>query len=227
MGNGGKTVGWGKYLGNYVTIPVYNHAKSGRSSRSFIREGRWDALIKDVKAGDFVFIEFGHNDGGGPTNEKERGSVVGEGDETVTVTLSSGETEVVHTFSWYLRQMANQVLAKKAHPVLLTQTPRKIFNNGKIEAPGRFHTYTTNLAKELAIPCIDMYNYIARQYETMGEAYLESNGYFPVDYLHSSPTGADLNARILVNAFSNCEKIPELAAVLSNEGKAVKLSCTK
>jgi len=38
MGNGGKTVGWGKYLGNYVTIPVYNHAKSGRSSRSFIRK---------------------------------------------------------------------------------------------------------------------------------------------------------------------------------------------
>ncbi|ORX86234.1 SGNH hydrolase [Anaeromyces robustus] len=227
MANSGKTVGWGKYLSNYVVSSVFNHAKSGRSARSFWREGRWTTLINSVKENDYVFIQFGHNDGGGPYHEKERGCVDGTGNETVTITLSSGEIEVVHTFPWYLRQMVNQVLAKKAHPILLTQTPRKIFNNGKIETPGRFHTYTQNVAKELGIPCIDIYNYIARQYENLGESYLVNNGWFPVDYLHTSPTGADFNAKLLVNAFSKCDKIPELVAVLNDSGKAINYSCAK
>ncbi|ORX52257.1 SGNH hydrolase [Piromyces finnis] len=226
-GGGNGTVGWGKLLSNYVTIPVYNHARAGRSTRSFMREGKWDALINDVKEGDYVFIEFGHNDGGGPYQEKERGVVDGEGDNSVTVRLSSGEMEVVHTYSWYLRTFANQVRAKKANPIILTQTPRKVFQNGRIETPGRFVTYAMNVAKQLGIPCIDMYNYIARQYESLGEGYLNQNKYFPNDNVHTSEAAADLNTRILVNAFSKCEKIPGLAAVLNDKGKAVNLICAK
>ncbi|ORY38943.1 rhamnogalacturonan acetylesterase, partial [Neocallimastix californiae] len=197
-GYGGKTVGWGKFLSNYVSIPVNNYAKSGRSTRTFWREGRWNTLINGVTEGDYVFIQFGHNDGGGPNDEKERGCVNGTGNETVTVTLKSGKKEVVHTFSWYLRQMVNQVLAKKAHPIILSQTPRKIFKKGKIEAPGRFRTDAMNVAKELGIPFIDMYNYIARQYESLGENYLVKNGWFPADYLHTSAKGADFNAKLLI-----------------------------
>ncbi|ORX86679.1 SGNH hydrolase [Anaeromyces robustus] len=223
--NGGKTVGWGKFLSNYVTCNVQNHAKSGRSARTFWREGRWTTLMNGVQAGDYVFIQFGHNDGGGPYHEKERGCVDGTGNESVTVTLKSGEKEVVHTFPWYIRQMANQVLAKKAHPILLTQTPRKIFTNGKIETPGRFHDYMIMVAKELNIPCINMFKYIARQYESLGEAYLNNNGWFPVDYLHPSPTAADFDAKLLVNAFSKCQPISELIAVLNDKGKAVNYDC--
>lgn len=216
--NNGKTVGWGKFLSDYVTCNVSNQAKSGRSARTFWREGKWNNLINGVKEGDYVFIQFGHNDGGGPTHEKERGCANGTGNETVTVTLKSGEKEVVHTFPWYIRQMANQVLAKKAHPILLTQTPHKVFKNGKIEAPNRFHDYMIMVAKELNIPCINMYKYIARQYESLGEAYLNKNNWFPVDYLHPSPVAADFDARLLVNAFSKCEPISELVAVLNDKG---------
>jgi len=223
--NGGKTVGWGKFLSNYVTCNVQNHAKSGRSARTFWREGRWTTLINSVKAGDYVFIQFGHNDGGGPTHEKERGCTNGTGNETVTVTLKSGETEVVHTFPWYIRQMANQVLAKNAHPILLTQTPRKIFTNGQIESPGRFHDYMIMVAQELNIPCINMFKYIGRQLEELGETYLDNNNWFPVDYLHPSPVAADFIAQLLVNAFSKCQPISELIAVLNDKGKAVNYNC--
>jgi rhamnogalacturonan acetylesterase len=123
--------------------------------------------------------------------------------------------------------MVNQVLAKKAHLIILSQTPRKIFKKGKIEAPGRFCTDAMNVAKELGIPFIDMYNYIARQYESLGENYLVKNGWFPADYLHTSAKGADFNAKLLINVFSNCEKIPELIAVLNNNGKAVNYKCQK
>jgi len=226
-GYNGKTVGWGKFLSNYVTATVHNHAKSGRSARSFWREGRWRDLISGVKEGDYVFIQFGHNDGGGPNHAKERGCANGSGNETVTVKLSNGETEVVHTFPWYLRQMVNQVKEKKAHPVLLTHTPRKIFNNGKIETPGRFQEFALSVAKELSIPCIDLFNYIGRQYESIGENTLNSKGWFPADYLHTSPEGADFNVQVLVNVFSNCEKIPDLISVLNDKGKSINLKCAK
>jgi len=223
--NQGKTVGWGKFLSNYVTCTVNNHAKSGRSARSFWREGRWTTLMNGVKAGDYVFIQFGHNDGGGPTHEKERGCVNGTGDETVTVQLSTGETEVVHTFPWYIRQMAKQVLNKGANPILLTQTPRKIFTNGQIEAPGRFHDYMIMVAQEMNIPCLNMNKYIGRQLETLGEQYLDSNGWFPVDYLHPSPVAADFIAKLVVNAFTNCQPIAGLIKVLNENGRAVKYDC--
>jgi len=56
--------GWGHVLGCFFTedVVVDNHAVNGRSSKSFIDEGRWDAVVKKIKKGDYVFIQFGHND---------------------------------------------------------------------------------------------------------------------------------------------------------------------
>ena len=56
--------GWGQMLPGYLSeeIRVDNHAVNGRSSKSFIDEGRWEKVISQVKKGDYVFIQFGHND---------------------------------------------------------------------------------------------------------------------------------------------------------------------
>lgn len=56
-------VGWGQYLHYSFSIPVKNYAFAGRSARSFTREGRFANITASVKAGDWVLIEFGHNDG--------------------------------------------------------------------------------------------------------------------------------------------------------------------
>lgn len=79
--NDGVTDGWGQYLGGYLTIPVVNKAIGGRSARSFTREGRFNEVAGLVKSGDYVVIEFGHNDGGG----------LGSGDNGRTPCAGSGE----------------------------------------------------------------------------------------------------------------------------------------
>lgn len=66
-GGDGVTGGWGTYLPNYVSLAVVNNAIGGRSARSFTREGRFTAMANNVKSGDYVVIEFGHNDGGSLT----------------------------------------------------------------------------------------------------------------------------------------------------------------
>src|SRR3954449_6283558 len=60
-------IGWGKPFGGLFDASkanVVNSARGGRSSRTFVTEGLWDRLIADVKTGDYVLIQFGHNDGG-------------------------------------------------------------------------------------------------------------------------------------------------------------------
>lgn len=66
-GNNDGTAGWGKYLSDYISLEIVNDAIAGRSARSFTREGRFTAIVDSVQDGDYVVIEFGHNDGGSLT----------------------------------------------------------------------------------------------------------------------------------------------------------------
>jgi len=218
--NNSKTAGWGKYLGDYFSVPVNNQAKSGQSARTFWRDGRWNALIKNVRKGDYVLIEFGHNDTGGPNTVAKKGSVVGTGNETVKV-----GNEIVHTFPWYIRQMAKQVLDKGATPVLMSNTPNFSFNKGKVPASGRFGGYMKLVAEEMKIPFIDHYNYIARQWEKLGEIGIKSKNWFPTDYKHTAPGAADFNAQMIVNA-AKCQNIKDLVSALNTKGNQVKYSCS-
>ena len=56
--------GWGQMLPQFLTGDIYleNYAVNGRSTRSFITEGRWETVLENLKKGDYVFIQFGHND---------------------------------------------------------------------------------------------------------------------------------------------------------------------
>lgn len=65
-------VGWGEYLGQYLNVSVVNDAIAGRSARSYTEEGRFDTLIDTVQCGDYVIIEFGHNDGSSGTTDNGR-----------------------------------------------------------------------------------------------------------------------------------------------------------
>src|SRR5580765_8626436 len=77
-------VGWGEQIGalfDSTRIKVDNRAIGGRSSRTFINEGRWDKILADAKAGDFVLVQMGHNDGGKPDEPtRARGSLPGIGE---------------------------------------------------------------------------------------------------------------------------------------------------
>jgi rhamnogalacturonan acetylesterase len=85
----GNTQGWGEYLRysfDASSATVSNRAIGGRSARSFTREGRFDEVGREVKAGDWVIIEFGHNDGGSLNNDNGRSDCFGAGSETCQTT---------------------------------------------------------------------------------------------------------------------------------------------
>src|SRR6187399_2559644 len=90
--------GWGQELAQFfdlTKINVVNRAIGGRSSRTFQNEGRWEKVLAEMRKGDFVLIQFGHNDVGKYDDPaaKERPSLQGEGEETVEVTKLNGTKE--------------------------------------------------------------------------------------------------------------------------------------
>src|SRR4051794_8122436 len=109
--------GWGDIVGNYFNqskINVVNWALGGRSSRTYITEGHWDRLLELLRPGDFVLMQFGHNDGG-PLNDssRARGSIRGTGDETEEIdNLVTNKHETVHSYGWYMRRYIEDTKAK-------------------------------------------------------------------------------------------------------------------
>ena len=139
--------GWGDEIAAYFdtkAINVVNHAIGGRSSRTFQNEGRWDASLEKMQKGDFVIMQFGHNDPG-PINEpppvtsatRARGTIKGNGEETKEIdNILTGKHEVVHTYGWYIRKYIRKYIrdakAKGVTPVVCSPIPHKSWKEGTI-----------------------------------------------------------------------------------------------
>jgi lysophospholipase L1-like esterase len=194
-------LGWGDHLAHYFDtsrINVANRAMAGRSSRTFIREGRWDKVLAEMKAGDYVLIQLGHNDGGGP-----RGSLKGLGEETSDITLPDGQIETVHTYGWYLRKYIADTRAKHATPILLTLTIRNIWTAGAdgkqhIERDMGYDASLRQLAADQHVVLADMGKIEADRLEALGAE--KSAQYFPKDHTHTSAEAAEQNADSVVRA---------------------------
>ena len=101
--------GWGSFMADYfdtTKISVANHAIGGRSSRTFLTEGRWDKIMSSLKKGDYIIMQFGHNDSG-PLDDtaRARGTIKGIGDDSKEVyNPIQKRQEVVYTYGWYMRK---------------------------------------------------------------------------------------------------------------------------
>jgi rhamnogalacturonan acetylesterase len=206
----GPNLGWGDHLGNYfdlTKVNVVNRAHAGRSSRSFMVEGAWDKVLAELKAGDYVMLQWGQNDGGDLGGAKPRGDLRGDGDATQDVMQSvgvlSGKVETVHTYGWYNRKYVADAQAKGATPMFLTMT---IHKSWKPDAAGtrhvsldmRFGPVMWKIAREGHLAFIDMAPVEAARMESVGEE--KAAAWFPIDYVHTSPEGAELNAQSVVIA---------------------------
>lgn len=138
---GNPEKGWGQVFPLYFKdgVRVANHAVNGRSTKSFIDEGRWAALLSEVTAGDYVFIEFGHNDS---KVESEERHAAADG-----------------AYSDNLRRFVSDVRALDATPVLLTPIVRRRFDE-----QGRFYDThegypdaVRKVAAELDVVLIDLH----------------------------------------------------------------------
>ena len=121
--------GWGDPIADAfdtAKIHVENRARGGRSSRTYQTEGLWDQVLADMKPGDFVLMQFGHNDGG-PVEGGERPRLA-EGQrrgDARSHGRPTGKKEVVHTYGWYMRKYVADARAKGATPVVLSPVPAK------------------------------------------------------------------------------------------------------
>lgn len=224
--------GWGVLLPAYFDlklINVCNCAVGGTSSRTFITRGTWDNLMNQLKAGDFVLIQFGHNDAS-PVNETEsvpasarrsRGTLPGIGEETKEIdNILTKQHEVIHTYGWYIRKMVQDVQGKGATPIILSLTVHNSWKDGKIDLGqyGVYRKWSEEVAGQVGVPFIDVTKRIADEYDRRGQTQVKL--FFPKDSVHTNPEGSDLVASIVVTGLRELKKY-SLNAFLSEKGRTV------
>ncbi len=178
--------GWGQLLPEFLDdkVSVQNHAVNGRSTKSFINEGRWTKVVEQLHKGDWVLIQFGHND------EKSQD----------TSRYAAPQT----TYRENLTRFIKEARAKGAHPVLITPVMRRKFNDkGQFEdTHGDYPAAVKAVATEQKVPLIDLHAKSRQTIEKMGVEESKklflwyTKGYFPTrkegvkDDTHFSEYGA-------------------------------------
>lgn len=218
---GGKPErGWGHVLGGFFTedIIVDNHAVNGRSSKSFIDEGRWDKVLSRIKPGDYVVIQFGHND------EKPK---------------ADRHTDPGTTFDANLERFVNESRERGATPILMNAIVRRNFlapcdqpghivaSDNQVEGDTLYDTHGAyldsprNVAKKFNVPFVDANKITHELVQGLGREeskklymWVEPNTVpavpkGSVDNTHLNIYGARVVAGLLVDAMA--EVVPALA----------------
>lgn len=218
--------GWGERLGEHfdpARINVVNRAIGGRSSRTFITERRWDEVLAAAKAGDFVLIQFGHNDGIALDDPKRpRGTIRGTGEETREIIHPhTGKPEVVHTYGWYLRKYVAGARAKGMTPILCSPIPRvpreKVAE--PLPEPSSYPMWAEAVARAEKAPFIDLHGMLLRRYVGLEPAEVKARYFCEADNTHTSPAGAAFNAAVVVEGIRQLEGC-KLAEHLRQAGEA-------
>ena len=212
-GDGGLW-GWGNFLPAYfdtTKILVRNNALGGTSSRTFRTFGLWDKVLVNIKPGDFVMMQFGHNDSS-PLNDtlRARGTIRSNGDESEEIdNLITKKHETVHSYGWYLRQFIADIKAKGATPIVLSPVPRNTWQNGKANRNDQdYGKWAAEAAKQGGAYFIDLNKIIADRYEAEGEARVRAEYFNTTDHTHTIEAGARLNAASVVQGLKEQKNIP-------------------
>ena len=141
---------WGQMITRWFTdeVAVANYAESGETATSFIAAGRLKKIVSLVKEGDYIFMEFGHND----QKEKRPGS------------------GAFYNYVYALKQFVDEARAKGVTPVFVTPTQRRSFDkNGKIqETHANYPEAMRWVAKDLDVPLIELHEMTRTFFETLG-----------------------------------------------------------
>jgi len=222
-GTGAGLWGWGERIAPFFDtnkINVINHAIGGRSARTFVTEGRWDKVAEAIKPGDFMIVQFGHNDQGqiGNPAMKRRPDGKGIGDETVNDPLPDGTPELVHTFGWYMAKMVSEAKAKGATAIICSPIPHK-----QHWEAGRDFVNIANWDRQVASNngalFFDLTLVVTKAYKEAGHDLVET--YFADKGTHTTDIGAQLNAACVVAGLKSLPGNP-FASYFSAKGNKVK-----
>ena len=212
--------GWGS-VANIVfdetKIDIVNAAMAGRSCRTYLNEGRWEKVYNSLKPGDFVLIQFGHNDISPIDKPKYRGAIATADDtchvyrmqaakedltkqNVIDQKLKSntqvGSYEVVFSFGWYLKKFILDVREKGATPILVSLTPRNEWPEGKMERRNdSYGIWYRQVVKDTGVEFVDLHNLAADFYDKKCGSKEKANKYFKKDHTHTSLLGAKTNAK--------------------------------
>ena len=166
-------VGWVDPIRDFFDlqrIHIENDAMAGRSSRTFVTEGRWEAVRAKLHKGDFVLMQFGHNDTKAPIS-MGRYSLAGLGDETEQGVDPKTKKEIqIHTFGWYMRKMIGETLAGSGRRRSCCRRCRGA--NGRMErsfAESGTTARAAEIAKTMGVAFIDLNGLIADRYDVVGQ----------------------------------------------------------
>ena len=212
--------GWGAVANTVfdeTKIAIVNAAMAGRSCRSYLNEGRWEKVYNSLQPGDFVLIQFGHNDIGAIDKPKYRAAIASANDtchvyrmqaakedlakqNVIDQKLKSnaqvGSYEVVYSFGWYLKKFIQDVREKGATPILVSLTPRNEWTDGKIERRNdTYGKWYREVAKETGVEFVDLHNITADFLDKKCGKKEKAMKYFNHDHTHTSLLGAKMNAQ--------------------------------
>ena len=212
--------GWGAVANTVfdeTKIDIVNAAMAGRSCRSYLNEGRWEKVYNSLQPGDFVLIQFGHNDIGAIDKPKYRAAIASAADtchvyrmqaakedlskqNVIDQKLKSnaqvGSYEVVYSFGWYLKKFIQDVREKGATPILVSLTPRNEWTDGKIERRNdTYGKWYREVAKETGVEFVDLHNITADFLDKKCGKKEKAMKYFNHDHTHTSLLGAKTNAQ--------------------------------
>jgi len=212
--------GWGDLIAPFFDqskINIVNSAIGGRSSRTYMTDGHWDQVLGRLKPGDFVMMQFGHNDGGEINDtSRARGTLRGTGTQTQEIeNLLTKQHEVVHTYGWYLRKFIADTKARGATPIVCSLVPRKIWKDGKIvRNADTYAGWAAEVARSEQVAFVDLNEIIARKYDELGPDKVEA--LFADPHTHTSLAGAELNATCVIQGLRSLKANP-LAQYLRKE----------
>ncbi len=220
---GNQERGWGHVLGGYFTedVRVENHAVNGRSSKSFIDEGRWDAVVNKIRPGDYVFIQFGHNDEkADPKRHTDPGTTFDENlRKFVRETRAKGGIPVLFN-SIVRRNFGANPQAVAADDVRSEQSDDIVEGDTLVDTHGKYLDSPRNVAREMGVTFIDLNKATKELVESMGvEGSKELFMWIPKgvspacpkgrqDNTHLNVYGARKVAKLAVQAIE--KQIPEL-----------------
>lgn len=203
--------GWGSWLDNFLDtskVSIKNQAMAGRSTRTFVKEGRWAKVDSMLKPGDYVFMQFGHNEGSVPDTNKAgyRGVLRGTGEDTKELTWPDGKKETVLTYGAYLRRFIRGTKAKGAIPVVLSMIPRNQWKDGKvIRADSNYGKWAREVAEQEGAFFIDLNHITADKYDKLGAEKVKA--FFPGDHTHPSEEGARVNAESVAEGIKQLNEL--------------------
>lgn len=194
--------GWGSFFQEYLNdkVVVENDAVGGLSSRTFFNNN-WTTLRDKIQKGDFVLIQFGHNDVAPLNTGRARGTLNGTSAEKQTVVMEKhGGPEDVYSYGHYVRMMVRQTKLRGGIPIILSPTPKNSWadKNSVRRYDDTFNAWCKEVAEQEGVLYLDINELASQAYDKMGQQAAQKD-YF-ADSVHTLEKGARLYCETIADA---------------------------